>query len=95
MEGVCYTDTNPDTNPHTNPDPVEQVEKRIDQMRLMLEKKDLTIDELRSRLNRAMVAEDGANVSCDQVGSCHRKATEKLCLLILRKSDACVMFRKL
>ena len=89
MEGVYYTYTNPDTNP--DPDPVEQVEKRIDQMRLMLEKKDLTIDELRSRLNRAMVAEDGANVSCDQVGSGHRKATEKLCLLIFRMSDACVM----
>jgi len=43
------------------------VEKRIDQMRLMLEKKDLTIEELRSRLNRSIVAEDGANVSCDQV----------------------------
>jgi hypothetical protein len=37
-------------------------------MRLMLEKKDLTIEELRSRLNRSIVAEDGANVSCDQVG---------------------------
>ena len=44
-----------------------QVEKRLDQMRSMLEKKDLTIEELRSRLNRAIVADDGANVSCDQV----------------------------
>jgi hypothetical protein len=33
----------------------------------MLEKKDLTIEELRSRLNRAIVADEGANVSCDQV----------------------------
>jgi len=43
------------------------VEKRLDQMRWMLEKKDLTIEELRSRLNRAIVADEGANVSCDQV----------------------------
>jgi hypothetical protein len=36
-------------------------------MRLMLEKKDATIDELRSRLNRAIISDEGANVSCDQV----------------------------
>jgi hypothetical protein len=38
-------------------------------MRLMLEKKELTIEELRARLNRAVVSDEGANVSCDQVQS--------------------------
>ena len=47
--------------------PSFQVEKRIDAMRLMLEKKDATIDELRSRLNRAIISDEGTNVSCDQV----------------------------
>ena len=33
----------------------------------MLDKKDATVDELRSRLNRVIISDEGANVSCDQV----------------------------
>ena len=40
-------------------------------MRALLDKKDATIDELRSRLNRMIITDEGANVSCDQVLQFH------------------------
>ena len=61
-------------------------------MRLMLEKKDLVIEELRSRLNRTVVADDGANVSCDQVR--HDKFNQQMWLMYLANDNYSTISRE-